>query len=175
MSKKPEILKGYFKWHHNPSKGDEIILPEFGDEMAVWWANLQPSWRYKDEFATASGNDYSYILAGGKKGVFLLVLCLAWWDRAHGRNLEKEKDRRREAARAAGKDGNTLDFGDLHEHEYKWFNIVNDLIFVLELAQGWPVPGESTPDAAGSSPTKRKRAAKGSANSPRKKQKQKSS
>ena len=92
------------------------MLPGFGDEVDDWWASLQPGWRYKDEFPAKSGNDYSYILAGGKKGVFLLILCLAWWDRAHGRDLEKEKLRRREAA---GKDGAALDFRDLSEHEHK--------------------------------------------------------
>lgn len=139
------------------------MLPAFGDEMTTWWANIQPKWRYKDELSVKGGNDYSYILTGGKKGVFLLILCLAWWDKAHGKDLEREKDRRREATRAAGKDDTTTNFDDLLDHEYKWFNLVNDLIIVLELAQGWPVPGEKTPDAAGGTPTRRKRAAEGGA------------
>ena len=58
--------------------------------------------------------------------------------------MEREKVKHCEAARAAGKDNTTLDFSDLPEHELKWFNIVNDLIIVLELAQGWPIPGEGT-------------------------------
>lgn len=162
----------YFKWHHTPSKGDSVALPEFGDETSDWWASIQPKWRYKNENPTDSKNDYSYILAGGKKGVYLLILCLAWWDQAHGREMEKEKVRRREAARAAGKDDTSLDFGDLHEHEYKWFNIVNDLIFILELAQGWPVPGEGVPHPAVTGPVRTKRAAEqGESSSPRKKKK----
>ena len=168
LRKKPAILKDYFKWYHNPSKGDSIVLPQFGDEVDDWWAGLQPKWRYKDELPAKSGNDYSYILAGGKKGVFLLILCLAWWDRAHGRALEKEKLRRREVA---GKDGTALDLGDLSEHEHKWFNIVNGLIIVLELAQGWPVPGGNNPDTVGATPTRRKRVAEGGLTPLRKKQK----
>ena len=134
MAKKPEVTKDYFKWHHNPTKGDSVTVPEFGNEVSVWWGSIQPKWRYKSEHSSSNRNDYSYILAGGKKGVFLLILCLAWWDRAHGRNMEAEKDRRREGARATGKDDTTLDFSDILEHEWKWFNIVNDLITVLELA-----------------------------------------
>jgi len=73
--------------------------------MSTWWGSIQPPWRYKDEYPRDSRKDYSYILAGGKKGVFLLILCLAWWDRAYGRGIEVEKARRREAARAAGNTG----------------------------------------------------------------------
>ena len=140
--------------------------------MSVWWSSIQPEWRYREEHSSDDRKDYSYILAGGKKGVFLLVLCLAWWDRAYGRNLEEEKTRRREAARAAGTDEAAVDFSDLHEHEYKWFNIVNDLLFVMELAQGWPAPGESTSGAVGVVPVRRKRGAEqgeGSASQKKKK------
>ena len=161
MKKKPKILTDYFKWHHNPSKGDSIVLSEFGEEVSAWWMSIQPEWRYKNELPTNNANNYSYILAGGKKGIFLLILCLAWWDRAHGREMEKEKVRRHETARAAGKDDTTLELGDLLDHEYRWFNIVNDLIFVLELAQGGPVTGENAPGAMGMTPTRRKRAAEG--------------
>ena len=171
MRKKPEVLKDYFKWHHNPTKGDSVLLPEFGDEVSVWWTSLQPKWRYKGERHPESLNDYSYVLAGGKKGVFLLILCLAWWDRAYGRDMEREKVKRREAARAAGKDDATLDFSDLSEHESKWFNIVNDLIIVLELAQGWPIPGEGTPGEVGAVPARRKRPAEGAGVASRKKTK----
>lgn len=169
MKKKPEVLKDYFKWHHNPSKGDSILLQEFGDEVSVWWTNLQPKWRYRNEHLPESRNDYSYILAGGKKGVFLLVLCLAWWDRAHGRDMENKKDQRRKAARAAGKDDAALDFSDIPDHEAKWFNIVNDLIVVLELAQGWPVPVVGASGPVEAVPARKKRAAEGGGATSRKK------
>ena len=178
LKNKPETLKGYFKWYHNPTKGDSVALPGFGDKVSAWWSSLQPEWCYKDESSSENPKDYSYILAGGKKGVYLLILCLAWWDRAYGRNMEQEKARHREAARAAGIDDTALNFEDLHEHEYRWFNIVNDLIFVMELAQGWPIAGEGT--LAGTAvvtpariaPARKKRAAElGNVSSPRKKKK----
>ena len=85
--------------------------------------------------------------------------------------MEEEKDGRRKVARDAGKDDTTLDFSNIPEHEFKWFNIVNDLIFVLELAQGWPVPGEGTPNAVEAVPARRKRGAEGGDVPPRKKKK----
>lgn len=126
---------------------------------------MQPTWRYKDENSPTIRNDYSYILAGGKKGLFLFILCLAWWDRAYGRSMEAQKVRSREAARAAGTDDMMLTFDDLRDHECKWFNIVNDLIHVMECAQSWPVPGEGT-DAAMAVPMQKKRVAEQGENSP---------
>lgn len=172
MKKKPEILKDYFKWHHNPSKGDSVVLPDFSEEMSIWWSSIQPEWHYKNEYPPDNTKDYSYILAGGKKGIYLFILCLAWWDRAHDQKMEEEKSRRREAARASGMDVTTLNFDDLHEHEHRWFNIINDLIYVMDLAQGWPVPGEGTADAVVVAPARKKRAAERSDGSlPRKKKK----
>ena len=75
--------------------------------------------------------------------------------------MEGEKDKHREAARGAGKDDTALEFGDIPEHESSWFNIVNDLIFVLEVAQGWPVPTKNTEGAIEVTPVRRKRAAEG--------------
>ena len=75
MKKKPEILKDYFKWHHNPSKGDSVVLPDFSEEMSIWWSSIQPEWRYKNEYPPDDTKDYSYILAGGKKGIYLFILC----------------------------------------------------------------------------------------------------
>jgi len=172
LKEKPGILKDYFKWHHNPTKGSSVSLPEFGDEVSTWWGSIQPKWRYKEESFPGVPKDYSYILAGGKKGVFLLILCLAWWDRAHGQGMEKEKVERRKAARAAGMDEDAIDFGDLRDHDCKWFNIVNDLIFVMEIAQAWPVPGEDTSGATGVVSARRKRGVgQGESSSPRKKKK----
>ena len=165
-------MKAYFKWHHNPAKGNSVSSPEFGDEVSFWWGSIQPKWRYKEECFPDVPKDYSYILSGGKKGVFLLILCLAWWDNAHGRDVEKEKAKRRKAARAAGRDEGVIDFDDLRDHECKWFNIVNDLISVMELAQAWPVPGENTSGAVGVASARRKRGAGQDESSlPRKKKK----
>jgi hypothetical protein len=118
--------------------------------------SLQPEWRHEN--SPDDPKDYSYILAGGKKGVYLLILCLAWWDKAYGRDLEIEKGRRRDVAKT-GK--TTLILDDLQDHDTKWLEIVNDLLFVMELAQAWPVPGEGSSHALGvtSNPARSKRAA----------------
>ena len=85
--------------------------------------------------------------------------------------MEREKARRREAALAAGRDITGLSFDDLNEHEDRWFNIVNDFIFVMERAHSWPVPGDGTQVTA-VSPARKKRAAKQRKNPlPRKKAK----
>jgi hypothetical protein len=169
---KPRILGDYFKWHHNPTKEDSVALPVFGNEVAAWWSSLQPEWRQKDELSPNDQNNYSYILAGGKKGVFLLILCLAWWDKAHGRDVEKEKARRCDAAKA-GMGKTALNLDNLLTHETKWLEIVNDLLFVMELAQAWPVPGEGTSGALADTPsnTQMKRAAERGSGSTQKKAK----
>lgn len=156
LKDKPSILADYFKWHHNPSKGDTVALPDFGNEVAAWWFGIQPEWRYKNELKSNDRKDYSYILAGGKKGVYLLILCLAWWDNAHGRGLEEERAKHREGART-NMGSTPPNFDDLLDHDCKWFNIVNDLLFVLELAQAWPVP--EGPLVAAGAPSRKKRAA----------------
>lgn len=71
--------------------------------------------------------------------------------------MEREKAERRAAAQAAGKEDTTLDFGDLPDHDISWFNIVNDLIFVLEHAKDLPVPIREAEETTG----RRKRAAEG--------------
>ncbi|KAF9778391.1 hypothetical protein BJ322DRAFT_1025103 [Thelephora terrestris] len=165
-TQKPKILGEYFKWHHNPSKGDSVVLPEFGEEVALWWYSIQPQWRPKSK---THDSDYSYILAGGKKGVFLLILCLAWWDRAWAQKLEGEKPERHVAARAATKDDANLDPRSLPAHDCAWFNILCDLIYVLERAQGWPVPAKGGPATTGARSGRTKRAAEPANASPRKK------
>jgi len=135
--KRPEIVGAYFKWHHEPTKGNSVELPKFSREVELWWSAIQPEWRYRNE---TPESDYSYILAGGQKGVFLFILCLAWWDRAYGRDMGREKAERHAAAQTAGKDTTNLDFSDIPDHDISWFNIVNDLIFVMERAKDLPVP-----------------------------------
>ena len=134
------------------------MLPEFGEEVALWWSSMQPKGRYKNE-GSLKDEDYSFVLAGGKKGLFLFILCLAWWDKAYARDAERAKVERREAAQASGKDNANQDIGNLPDHDYSWFNILNDLIYVLERAQG-----------SSGAPKTRKRAAKASV-SPKKKRK----
>lgn len=174
LREKPSILKDYFKWHHNPSKAYSIALPKFSEEVVAWWVSIQPDWRYTEaEFSPGNPQDYSYILAGGKKGLFLLILCLAWWDRAYGRDIERVKTSCRQVV-GSGTDRDTLNFDDLRDHEPKWFNLVSDLIRVMEHAQACPLPNESSPGAIGAVPIparKKRTADRGDASSPRKKKK----
>ena len=79
-------------------------------------------------------------------------MCLAWWDRAHARHLEKERVARRINADAAGISPN---FDDLLDHNPEWLNIVNDVAFVMKQAQGCSVPTRGAPSP--SHRTKRKR------------------
>jgi hypothetical protein len=137
-------------------------LPNFSKEVELWWSCIQPKWRYKNE---TPESDYSFILAGGQKGVFLFILCLAWWDNAYGRDIEQEKAERRATAQAAGKDATNLDFTDILDHEYSWFNIVNDLIFVMERATDLPVPSKDQ------TATRRRKRTTEASPSPRKKAK----
>ena len=169
LKEKPRALGDYFKWYHAPSRDYSIELPSFSDEVLAWWGGIQPEWRYKNEYLPDNRNDYSFILAGGKKGVFLIILCLAWWDRAYGQGIERERVRRQEAARAAGKDD--LNLEDLLDHDDSWFNTVNDLIFVMERAQSWPVPGDGTQAVTVAPAGKKRAAARGGNRSSRKKAK----
>lgn len=173
MKDKPEVLKDYFKWHHNPSRGDSIVLSQFAEQVSNWWYGLRSQSRRKSQLPTGNrdDNDYSFILAGGKKGAYLVILCLAWWDRSYGRYLEEAKDKRRAAARAAGKDDTTLDFDDLPVHDHRWFNILNDLIIVLERAQACPIPINGTSKNTTVVPRGRKRPTGEDGASPRKKKK----
>ena len=169
MNSRPEILGEYFKHRHNPSRGNSVALPEFGEEVALWWSGMQPEGRYKDE-ASLEDKDFCFVLAGGKKGLFLFILCLAWWDKAYAWHVEGMKVERREAAQASGEENTNLDIGNLPDHDYSWFNILNDLIYVLERAQGSPISAQEISKIKEAAPKTRKRAAKAS-DSPRKKRK----
>ena len=169
LVKKPKILGEYFKWRHNPSKGYSIVVPEFGEEVMLWWTSIQPEWRSSRETSPDDHNDYSYMLAGGKKGVFLILLCLAWWDRAYAQNVGRLKAEHLAAVEAAAKDDVTPDLCNLPDHDPSWLTIINDLIFVLELAHGWPTPTKGPPEATGVVSGRRKRAADGANTAARKK------
>lgn len=170
LKNRPGILGDYFKHHHNPAKGDSVQLPQFGNEVEDWWRGLQPKWRFAGRGGADQPNDYSYVLAGGKKGIFLLIMCLAWWDLAYGQDLARERVRHHQAA-VTEATAPTLD--DLRDHDIKWFNIVSDLTDVMKLAKAWPVPGESTSEVVGTatSSSRNKRAAEQGSSSTRKRAK----
>ena len=123
-------------------RGDTLTVPDFGAEVAQWWEKIQPEWRRSKQDLPQSRNQWSYILSGGSKGAFLVILCLAWWDRAYERHLEKQKKARRAEANAAGI---TANFDDLPDHNAEWLNIVNDVAFVMQKARDSDIPTRGAP------------------------------
>jgi len=148
---RPTIIKEYFQYAHQPSRGEVLAVPKFGTEVAKWWGEIQPEWRRSVHDLPQSVDQWSYILSGGSKGAFILILCLAWWDRAHGRHLEQRRTIRTEAEAA----GAATSFDDLPDHDAEWLKIVNDVAFVMRKAQDSQIPGRGM--SGSSSGVKRKR------------------
>ena len=98
---------------------------------------IQPEWRRSKQDLPQSTSQWSYILSGGSKGAFLVILCLAWWDRAYGRHLEERKARQGRAKAT----GVTTGSGDLPAHDAQWLDIVNDVAFVMLKARDCGLPG----------------------------------
>lgn len=149
---RPSKIKEYFQYAHQPSRGDTLTVPGFGVEVTNWWKRIQPEWRCAEKEPPQGPRTWSYILSGGSKGVFLVIMCLAWWDRAHARYREGEKSVRCANAEAAGI---TANFDDLPDHDTEWLKIVDDVVFVMEKAKDCNIPtrGPSSPSRR----TKRKR------------------
>jgi hypothetical protein len=143
--KRPLIVKVYFRYAHDPARGDTLTLPDFGTEVAGWWEELQPEWRSSKQDLPQNPNEWSYILSGGSKGAFLVIMCLAWWDRAYERRMAKQKRARRAKAEAAGV---TASFDDLPDHDAEWLSIVNDVAFVMQKARDSAIPTRAMPSPA---------------------------
>ena len=79
-------------------------------------------------------------------------MCLAWWDHAHARYLEEEKNAHQIEAEAAGV---TANFDNLPDHNVEWLKTVNDVTFVMERAQHRDIPTRGMPSP--SCKVKRKR------------------
>ena len=122
--------------------------------MAKWWDAIQPEWRCSEQDLPQNPNGWSFILSGGSKGAFLLILCLAWWDRAHEWHLKKQREARRAEAET---DGITANFDDLPDHDAEWLNIVNDVAFVMQKARDSTIPARKTVTSGSGSREKRKR------------------
>jgi hypothetical protein len=149
---RPSKIKEYFQYAHKPSRGNTLTVPSFGTEVIEWWGNIQPEWRRAEQDPPLGPGTWSYILSGGSKGVFLVLMCLAWWDHAYARYLEEEMNTRRRVAEVAGA---AADFGDLPGHNMEWLKIVDDLAFVMEKAQVCDIPGREMQSPSGG--VKRKR------------------
>ena len=139
---RPLKIKEYFQYAHQPSRGDTLVVPDFGAEVTEWWEKIQPEWRRSKRDPPQDPNRWSYILSGGSKGAFLVILCLAWWDRSYERHIGEQKRARQVEAEAGGV---TATFDDLPDHDAGWLNIVNDVAFVMQKARDCAIPARGAP------------------------------
>lgn len=129
-------------------------------DVVNWWGNIQPDWRRSGQDSPQDPSAWSYILSGGSKGLFLVLMCLSWWHRAHTRFLEEENARRIEATVA----GAAPNLNDLPAYDPEWLRIVQDIAFVIGKAQDCDIPTR-----AASTPSRRvKRRNDSQSNTPRK-------
>ena len=111
-------------------------------EVTNWWKAIQPEWRRVEEGPPQGPTTWSFILSGGSKGAFLIIMCLVWWDRAHARYLEEENARRIKAEAA----GVTVNFDDFPpDHDAEWLKIVEDITFVMEMARDCDITARGQP------------------------------
>lgn len=80
----------------------EILSLDRYQEMWIrWWTSLQPSWRCAGDIRKCSwplpreppsvhGPLWDKLLAGGKDGLFIVVMSLSWWVIKHGRDSGKD-------------------------------------------------------------------------------------
>ena len=65
-------------------------------EWIQWWTAAQPQWRVAQGWPFAKGDtvskDWGHLLEGGKDGMFLVVVSLAWWISAQDSSEESELD-----------------------------------------------------------------------------------
>jgi hypothetical protein len=129
---RPSKIKDYIRYDHKPPRGNNLTLPDFGEEVITWWEAIQPDWRRAGEEPPRGPTTWSYILSGGSKGTFLIVMCLAWWHRAHLRYLKSARGPRRTHVKTP--------YFDLPDHDTKWSELVKDLTFIMENAQNCDIP-----------------------------------
>ena len=157
---RPSKISEYFQYAHKPSRGDTVTVPGFGVDVVNWWSNIQPEWRRFGQDSPQDPSAWSYILSGGSKGLFLVLMCLSWWHRAHARFLQEESAHRIESTVA----GATPNLDDLLTHDPEWLRIVRDLAFVIDKARDCDIPTR-----AASTPSRRaKRPHDAQPNTPRK-------
>lgn len=67
--------------------------PEYGVLWIGWWTRLQPTWRNTVDWPfpqTASPGDlWDDLLIGGKDGIFIVIMTLAWWSIEHKKSGEE--------------------------------------------------------------------------------------
>lgn len=51
----------------------------YGTVWKAWWVELQPAWRGKTWPLPRKSGDWTDLRRGGKNGLFIAILALAWW------------------------------------------------------------------------------------------------
>ncbi|KAJ3912082.1 hypothetical protein F5877DRAFT_54550, partial [Lentinula edodes] len=85
--KRPSVLLSWMKNRPRPlPKVDKrgFFTPTFIEEVAAWWASLQPQWRLLDENGTPTpfdsfGDDMSPLNKHGRNAWVGLLACIKWW------------------------------------------------------------------------------------------------
>ncbi|KAJ3901942.1 hypothetical protein F5879DRAFT_806316 [Lentinula edodes] len=85
--KQPSVLLSWMKNRPRPlPKVDKrgFFTPKFAEEVAAWWASLQPQWRSLDKNGLPSpfeefGDDLSPLDKHGRNAWVALLACIKWW------------------------------------------------------------------------------------------------
>jgi hypothetical protein len=67
------------------SRDDNVDAEKFGKAVIQWWITIQPTTRKIWPLTYTplpEGFSFDYFNRGRPNGVFLMILCLAWWANA---------------------------------------------------------------------------------------------
>jgi hypothetical protein len=85
-SPRPEEISLWFKWGRRlAGKGIPVInlVEEYQEKWIEWWSAAQPQWRNTEDWPfnreDVTGKDWGRLLDGGKDGMYLVIVSLAWW------------------------------------------------------------------------------------------------
>lgn len=89
---RPDEVSWWFQHGRRGYEGNNIptisSIGAFETSWIKWWKAVQPQWRdtqnWPFEKDDATGKDWGNIPNGGKDGIFVIVISLAWWVSAPG-------------------------------------------------------------------------------------------
>ena len=83
---RPEEISLWFKWGRRlTGKGTPVInsIEEYREKWIEWWSAAQPQWRDTEDWPfdkeDVTGKDWGHLVDGGKDGMYLVIVSLAWW------------------------------------------------------------------------------------------------
>ena len=96
---RPSEVSSWFK-NGRPFVGKNVpnidSIKTFEAKWITWWSAAQPLWRDTKNWPFAKGKgaakDWGHLPDGGKDGLFLIVVSLAWWVYARGPEESKLDD-----------------------------------------------------------------------------------